>query len=172
MIDSLLSETAKDNVAATRHLHGRLMIVAVAALTIITGAFAWRTIARVPPTIAPPMTLPMTKAAPTTINPVMDELVETTKALETSQQQVIDQLQILQQLLASQRAEAKKSSAEVAALSGKLEALRESFASLPAPSTEEADATQRRKSKPAASRSRGRAHRIASGRSTATKTHH
>jgi hypothetical protein len=164
MIDALPSELG--NEAAARQLHGRLIIGAVAALAIMAAAFVWR-IANGPPPVAPPVA----NVAPPAKNPVLEELVEATKALGVSQQQAIDQLQVLQEQLASQQAETRKSSGEVAALGDKLETLRQSFASLPA-HPEEADAPQHAKSKPAVTHSRGRAHRVASGRARAAATRH
>lgn len=160
MIDALPSEPSKDGVAAARLLHSRLIIGAAAALVIVAGAFVWRIAASHSPPSAPPTT----NVAAAARNPVLDELVETTKALQDSQQQAIDQLQVLQQLLSSQQAEIKKSSDEIAALSDKLESLRQSFASLPAPApvTAEADAPQRGDSRSPTVRSHR--HRVASGR--------
>jgi hypothetical protein len=167
MIDAFPSDPRKDSVAATRHSHGRLIVGAVAALLIVTGAFVWR-LASGPPTTA----TPMVKAAAPVTNPVLDQLVEATKALEISQQQAIDQLQELQQLLSAQQAETRKSSGEVASLSDKLEALRQSFASAPAaPSSEEADEPQPRKSKQVVRRSHGKMHRV-SGRARTAATSH
>ena len=51
--------------------------------------------------------------------------------LQASQQQVVDQLKALQETVSSDRADVKRLSDEVAALSAKLEALRQSFASAP-----------------------------------------
>ena len=167
MIDAHPSEPRKDNVAANRHAHGRLMVGAVAALIIVAGASVWR-LASGPPTIASPII----KAAAPAANPVLDQLVEATRALEASQQQAIDQLQELQQLLSAQQAESRKSSGEVASLSDKLEALRQSFASAPAaPSPEEADEPQPRKSKQVVRRSHGKMHRV-SGRARTAATSH
>jgi hypothetical protein len=168
MIDALPSELRKDSPAATRHLHGRLIIGAVAALLVVAGAFAWRIAAGAPP--AP--VRPVATVAPPAKNPVLDELVETTKALQESQQQAIDQLQVLQQLVASQKAEARKSADEVAALSGKLDALRQSFASVSSASPEAADVPQTRKVKPATRRSGGKAHRTTSPKARNAATRH
>jgi uncharacterized coiled-coil protein SlyX len=51
------------------------------------------------------------------------------RALQTSQQQAADQLKALQQTVSSDRAEMKRLSDDVAALTSKLEALQQSFAS-------------------------------------------
>ena len=141
MIDSLLSEPRRQGTAAMRQ-HGRLMVGAAAALLIVGGAFVWRIAGG-----AAGDQGPTTSASAQAKNPVLNELVETTKALGSSQQQAIDQLQALQELVASQQAETKKSSDEVAALSEKLEALRQSFASIPAPSQAVADDPEPEKSR-------------------------
>jgi hypothetical protein len=164
MIDAFPSEPHKDNAAATRHAHGRLIAGAVAALMIVAGAFVWRMASGSPPTASP-----ATKAEPAR-NPVLEELVEATKGLEVSQQQAVDQLQELQQLLTAQQAEEKKSSGEVAALSDKVEALRQSFASAPVPSPEQAEEPEPGKSKQAAVHPRGRTHRVVAGRARTAAT--
>lgn len=156
MIDALPSDPNKDSEAATRHLHRRLIFGAMAALVIMAVAFVWRVTNRPPLVAAPVATV---APAPAAQKLVLEELVEATKALEVSQQQAIDQLQVLQQQLASQQAETRKSSGEVAALGDKLETLRQSFASISAPA-EDAEAPQHAKDKPAIARSRHRAHRV------------
>jgi uncharacterized coiled-coil protein SlyX len=65
---------------------------------------------------------------------VPNELLETTKGLEVTQQQAIDQLQVVQDQLVSQQTETKKLSEQIATLTGKLDALQQSVASIPAPS--------------------------------------
>jgi uncharacterized protein HemX len=92
---------------------------------------------------------------------VSEQLVEKTKGLENTQQESIDQLQVVQdqlqtvwRLLATQQNETKKLSDQVSGLTDAIENLRQSFASAqaaePAPS---AAPEVRRKSKPAATRS-------------------
>jgi hypothetical protein len=49
--------------------------------------------------------------------------------MQTSLQQALDQLKAIQQTVSSDQAETKRLSAQVNALSGKLEALQQSFAS-------------------------------------------
>jgi uncharacterized protein HemX len=65
-----------------------------------------------------------------------EQLVEKTKALETTQQESIDQLQVVQdqlqsvkRLLAAQQAEAKRLSEQVSGLTEAIDGLRQSFAS-------------------------------------------
>lgn len=113
----------------------RVIATAVAAVLIVGGAMLWRISATAPVTSA-------AKVAAAPKNPAIDELVGTTKALDASQQQVVDQLQMMQDMLTSQQAEMKKTSDRVAALNANLESLRQSFASTPPQqsSAEEADA--------------------------------
>jgi uncharacterized coiled-coil protein SlyX len=62
------------------------------------------------------------------------ELLETTKALEVTQQQAIDQLQVVQDQLVAQQTETKKLSERIGMLTEKLDALQQSVANIPAPS--------------------------------------
>jgi uncharacterized coiled-coil protein SlyX len=64
---------------------------------------------------------------------VSDEILETAKGLQVTQQQAIDQLQVVQDQLAAQKAETKKLSEQMAAMTEKLDALQQSVASMPAP---------------------------------------
>lgn len=65
---------------------------------------------------------------------VSSELLETTKGLEVTQQQAVDQLQVVQDQLAAQQAVTKKLSEQIATLTEKLDALQQSVAGHPAPS--------------------------------------
>jgi uncharacterized protein HemX len=69
-----------------------------------------------------------------------EQLVEKTKGLEATQQESIDQLQVVQdqlqsvkRLLAAQQAEAKRLSDRVSGLTEAIDGLRQSFASAPPP---------------------------------------
>lgn len=71
-----------------------------------------------------------------------EQLVEKTKSLEASQQESIDQLQLVQdqlqtvkRLLAAQQADNKRLSEQVSGLTEAIDGLRQSFASTPAPET-------------------------------------
>jgi septal ring factor EnvC (AmiA/AmiB activator) len=55
-----------------------------------------------------------------------NELVEKTGAIETTQQQTVDQLQAVQDQLAAQQAETKRLTGEIEALHAKLDALAQS----------------------------------------------
>jgi uncharacterized protein HemX len=61
--------------------------------------------------------------------PPPDPTAQAIHDLQTSQQQASDQLKTLQQTVSSDRAEMKRLSDEVAALTGKIEGLQQSFAS-------------------------------------------
>jgi hypothetical protein len=126
-------------------------MAAVAALLIIGGAVIWRVGANSQPAASPAKVVAVAK------NPAIDELVGTTKALDASQQQVVDQLQVVQEMLAAQQTETKRSAERIAALSGQLEALRQSFATLPPAVPEEAEATQSKPTKKIERRSHSRA---------------
>jgi vacuolar-type H+-ATPase subunit I/STV1 len=89
---------------------------------------------------------------------VSEQLVEKTKGLEATQQESIDQLQMVQdqlqtmrRMLASQQADTKKLSEQVAALAEAVEGLRQSFAS--AQANEPAAEPVRKRSRANANRS-------------------
>ena len=69
--------------------------------------------------------------------PAPDPTAQAIQALQTSQQQAADQLKALQQTVSSDRAEMKRLSDDVTALSAKIEVLQQSFAS-----TQQAPAVQ------------------------------
>jgi uncharacterized coiled-coil protein SlyX len=70
-----------------------------------------------------------------TVDEVSNEILETAKGLGRTQQQAVDQLQVVQDQLVAQKAETKKLSEQVSALTEKLDALQQSAANFPAPST-------------------------------------
>src|SRR5438105_15202511 len=59
---------------------------------------------------------------------VSNETAQSTKDLQSTQQKIADQLQSTQQTLTSEQAETKRLSDQVTALSGKLDAVQQSFA--------------------------------------------
>lgn len=82
-----------------------------------------------------------------------EQLVEKTKGLEETQQQSIDQLQMVQdqlqvmtRLLASQQTETRKLNEQVGSLAGTLDNLRQSFAAVP-PEASQPEARERPRSK-------------------------
>ena len=65
---------------------------------------------------------------------IANELLQTTKGLQVTQQQAVDQLQVVQDQLAAQKGETKKLAEQVAILTEKLQTLQPSVAESPAPS--------------------------------------
>jgi uncharacterized coiled-coil protein SlyX len=62
-----------------------------------------------------------------------DEILETAKGLQVTQQQAVDELQVVQDQLAAQKAETKRLSDQIATLTEKLDALQGPVANVPAP---------------------------------------
>src|SRR6478736_3553606 len=100
-----------------------------------------------------------------------EQLVEKTKGLEATQQESIDQLQVVQdqlltvrRLLASQQADTRKLSEQVGSLTEAIDSLRQSFASARASEPENQPAARKRsgRAKPhavkSANRKRGKSH--------------
>jgi phage-related tail protein len=101
-----------------------------------------------------------------------EQLVEKTKGLEATQQESIDQLQMVQdqlqtvrRLLAAQQTDSKKLSEQVGTLTEAVEGLRQSFASVQAsePSASPASRTRSAKAKPRTNRSANRSRAKARG---------
>jgi hypothetical protein len=99
-----------------------------------------------------------------------EQLVEKTKGLEATQQESIDQLQVVQdqlltvrRLLSSQQADAKKLSEQVGALTEAVDGLRQSFASARASEPDNQPTVRKRSAKAkagvrSANRKRGKSH--------------
>ena len=66
--------------------------------------------------------------------PNFGSLLETTKGLEVTQQQAVDQLQIVQDQLLVQQSETKRLSEQITTLAERLDALQQSVANIPASS--------------------------------------
>lgn len=116
---------------AAQAMRRRLVITLVAGLVLIGAGWITLWAAGGSPTVAPPPHAPAASAASRRPS---DELLETTKGLQVTQQQAVDQLQVVQDQLVAQQAEMKRLSEQMAALTEKLEALRQSVADIPAPS--------------------------------------
>jgi len=65
---------------------------------------------------------------------VSKELLEATKGLQVTQQQAVDQLQVVQDQLVAQKEEIRRLSEQIATVSGKVQALQQSAAN-PGPAT-------------------------------------
>ena len=101
-----------------------------------------------------------------------EQLVEKTKGLEATQQELIDQLQVVQdqlltvrRLLAAQQTDTRKLSEQVGTLTEAIDGLRQSFASAQAsePSAASAPRTRSAKAKPRSNRSANRSRAKARG---------
>jgi hypothetical protein len=101
-----------------------------------------------------------------------EQLVEKTKGLEATQQESIDQLQVVQdqlltvrRLLAAQQADNRKLSEQVGTLTEAIDGLRQSFASAQAsePAAASAPRTRSAKAKPRSNRSANRSRAKARG---------
>jgi hypothetical protein len=101
-----------------------------------------------------------------------EQLVEKTKGLEATQQESIDQLQVVQdqlqtvrRLLAAQQADNRKLSEQVGTLTEAIDGLRQSFASAQASESAAASAPRTRsaKAKPRSNRSANRSRAKARG---------
>jgi uncharacterized coiled-coil protein SlyX len=91
-----------------------MVVTMVAGLVLIAGGALtiWEA-RRSPPAVPAP-------AIATVSRPLTDELLGTTKALQATQQETIDQLQVVQDQLAAQKLETKKLADEIAEITEKL----------------------------------------------------
>jgi uncharacterized coiled-coil protein SlyX len=78
---------------------------------------------------------------------ISTELLETTKGPQITQQQAVDQLQIVQDQLIAQRAETKRLSEQIAILNEKLDAMQQSIAAASMPSSREPSPSSAAKSR-------------------------
>ncbi len=117
--------------------------IAVIGVAVILIAIGWTVLRSARSDISP---APAIVATPATPRPqATDDLIEATKALGTTQQQAVDQLQAVQDLLVTQRAETKRLSEEIETLNQKLGALQDAVANITSP----AAGTSAQKSAPA-----------------------
>ena len=94
----------------------QLSIFAVGLAVILIG-LGWVVLQRAFSGNSPPGSPIVATMAP---EQVSKELLETTKGLQVTQQQAVDQLQVVQEQLVAQKAETKKLSEQIAALTEKL----------------------------------------------------
>jgi uncharacterized coiled-coil protein SlyX len=118
---------------AVQAMRRRLAITLAATLVLGGGGLItlWAAGERNPAVVTPAHPLPAAGVS----RRLSDELLETAKGLQVTQQQAVDQLQVVQDQLVAQRAETKRLSDQIAALTERLDALQQSIANLPAPST-------------------------------------
>jgi uncharacterized coiled-coil protein SlyX len=125
----ILIRTHEDS--ATMQSHQRLIIPVAAAIVFIAAALSlvWDfggTIAAAPSSSF--------GHAPT-VEQVSNQILETAKGLGITQQQAVDQLQVVQDQLVAQQTETKKLSEQMTTLTKRLDALQQSVANLPVAST-------------------------------------
>jgi len=120
---------------AARDMRRRLAITLAAAVVLVSGGWITLWAAGGSPSVAP---APAELTAAAANRRPAGELLETTKNLQVTQQQAVDQLQVVQDQLVAQRAETKRLSEQIAELTERLDALQQSVANLPAPSTHRA----------------------------------
>jgi uncharacterized coiled-coil protein SlyX len=129
MTDEALTPQSRQQ--ATQAMRRRLAITLAAALVLVGGGWItlWAAGERSPAVAPAAHPLP---ASGVSRRP-SDELLETTKGLQVTQQQAVDQLQVVQDQLAMQKAETQKLSEQIAVVTEKLDALQRSVADIPAP---------------------------------------
>ena len=128
MVDASYSRQKQQEDRATVHARRRRLIVPLVAAFVLIGA-GWTMVWPFGGSKVVAPSPGVTTASSTS----SDELIETTKGLESTQQQTVDQLQVVQDRLAAQQTETKKLSEQIATLTEKLHALEQSVASIPAP---------------------------------------
>jgi len=114
-----------DNRLAARGI-GRRLIPLLAGCVLLVGAgglILWATGSNSAASVSPSVTA---------LVQTSNELVEKTGAIETTQQQTVDQLQAVQDQLAAQQAETKRLTGEIEALHAKLDALAQSASEMSA----------------------------------------
>ena len=128
---------------------GQPIFIGIAALAVIVlgigGIAGWRAYSGTSPELDRVVASRQLQARATQAS---EQLVEKTKGLEATQQESIDQLQVVQdqlqtvrRLLAAQQAEAKRLSEQVLGLTEAIDGLRHSFASAPTPEASSSSST-------------------------------
>ena len=117
---------------AAQAMRRRMVITLVAAVVLIGGGWITLWAAGGNSAVA---TAPHAPTASAGSRRPSDELLETVKGLEVTQQQAVDQLQVVQDQLVAQRAETKRLSEQITTLTERLDALQQSVANPAAAST-------------------------------------
>jgi len=130
MVDEVFPSQGRQQVAQA--MRRRLVITLAAAVVLIGGGWITLWAAGGSPAVAP---APHAPAALAASRRTSNELLETTKGLQVTQQQAVDQLQVVQDQLVAQRAETERLAQQIAALTEKLDALQLSVANIPVPAT-------------------------------------
>jgi Tfp pilus assembly protein FimV len=102
-------------------------VIAICGFLVITsGLILWATGGNSAAVVSP--------GAAAAVAPAQTDLAERTRDLEVTEQQAVDQLQVVQDQLAAQQAENKKLAGQLDALNDKLDALQQSLSNMSAPS--------------------------------------
>src|SRR6202035_783345 len=126
MADEVLSLQSRQQ--AAQAMRRRMVITLVAAVVLIGGGWITLWAAGGNSAVATALHAPTASAGSRRPS---DELLETTKGLQFTQQQAVDQLQVVQDQLVAQQAEMKKLGEQITALTEKLDALQQSIANMP-----------------------------------------
>ncbi len=158
----VLSDHPKTNVL--RRIGSQPVALAAAALVfVVLGASSvglWRAYTGNSPEQERTTSLRLMQARATQAS---EQLVEKTRSLEVSQQELIDQLQavqdqlqVLKRLVTAQQADAKRLSEQVGGLTGAIDTLRQSFASTQSSEPSAPPATRKKSTRSEAGVGRGR----------------
>jgi uncharacterized protein HemX len=157
-------ELAPRNSSAIERIGGQPIAIAAAAFVIVVLGIGSITLWRAYTGNAPETDrVVASRQLQTRTAQASEQLVEKTKGLEATQQESIDQLQMVQdqlltvrRLLASQQADTKKLSEQVGALTEAIDGLRQSFASARASEPDTQPAVRQRSARPHGIRSANR----------------
>ena len=156
-----MPELTSRNISSFARFGGQPVFIGIAALAVIVlgigGIAGWRAYSGTAPELDRVVASRQLQARATQAS---EQLVEKTKGIEATQQESIDQLQVVQdqlqtvrRLLAAQQADTRKLSEQVGSLTEAIDGLRQSFASAQA-SEPAAAPTSRKKSKVHGTRAR------------------
>jgi hypothetical protein len=115
-------------ILATMQSHQRLIIPAAAAFVFVVAGLSL--VRGFGDTMAAAPSSSVARAP--TVEQVSNEILETAKGLGITQQQAVDQLQVVQDQLIAQKAETKKLAEQITALTERLDALQQSVGNTPA----------------------------------------
>jgi hypothetical protein len=169
MINATSGDSRESAIGQIRSQPVALAAIVLGVIVLGIGSIAlWRTTTGASPEQERVTSARLTQAR---VAQASEQLVEKTKGLEDSQQQSIDQLQVVQdqlvvmtRLLAAQQAETRKLSEQVGGLTGALDNIRQSFASTQAASeaaTQPSVRERLRRSRSRATVTRGRPKAVA-----------
>ena len=149
-------ELAPGNTSAIARISGQPIAIAATAFAIIVLGIGSITLWRAYTGTAPETErVAATRQVQARTAQASEQLVEKTKGLEATQQESIDQLQVVQdqlltvrRLLAAQQADTRKLSEQVGTLTESIDGLRQSFASTQASEPAAQPATRKRSIRP------------------------